>query len=117
MFITQSSFPVPKDVELNTIYFSIMKIPYRKELQQTAINHSSDIDFRDFMRRYIKNTSERLIFKSKYHNSSMVNWVFWDNLFLKHKENPLKLKNEHLKKTKTLNLKNKHFKKVTPLKF
>ena len=31
-----------------------MKIPSKKELQQIAINHSSDIDFKDF-RRFTKN--------------------------------------------------------------
>ena len=27
-----------------------MKIPNRRELQQIAINHSSDIDFKDFIK-------------------------------------------------------------------
>ena len=29
-----------------------MKIPNKQELQQTAFNHSSDIDFKDFMNLY-----------------------------------------------------------------
>ena len=29
-----------------------MKIPNKRELQQTALNHSSDIDFKDFMNIY-----------------------------------------------------------------
>ena len=29
-----------------------MKIPNKKELQQIAFNHSSDIDFNDFMKIY-----------------------------------------------------------------
>ena len=41
----QSYFKVPKDVRLNTTDFFIMKIPNKRELQQIAINHSSDIDF------------------------------------------------------------------------
>ena len=44
-FITQSYFKVPKDVRLNSTHFFIMKIPNKRELQQTALNHSSDIDF------------------------------------------------------------------------
>ena len=44
-FITQSYFKVPKDVRLNSRYFFIMKIPSKRELQQIALNHSSDIDF------------------------------------------------------------------------
>ena len=39
VFITQSYFKVPKDVRLNTTHFFIMKIPNKRELQQTAINH------------------------------------------------------------------------------
>ena len=54
VFITQSYFKVPKDVRLNSTHFFIMKIPNKRELQQTALNHSSDIDFEDFM-TFIKN--------------------------------------------------------------
>ena len=46
VFITQSYFKVPKDVRLNTTHFFIMKIPNKRELQQIAVNHSSDIDFK-----------------------------------------------------------------------
>ena len=49
VFITQSYFKVPKDVRLNSTHFFIMKIPNRRERQQIALNHSSDIDFKDFM--------------------------------------------------------------------
>ena len=45
VFITQSYFKVPKDVRLNSTHFFIMKISNKRELQQTALNHSSDIDF------------------------------------------------------------------------
>ena len=48
VFITQSYFKVPKDVRLNSTHFFIMKIPNQRELQQTALNHSSDIDFKRF---------------------------------------------------------------------
>ena len=44
-FITQSYFKVPKEVRLNTTHFFIMKVPNKRELQQIATNHSSDIDF------------------------------------------------------------------------
>ena len=54
VFITQSYFKVPKDVRLNTTHFFIMKIPNKRELQQIAINHSSDIDFKDFIKIYKK---------------------------------------------------------------
>ena len=54
VFITQSYFKVPKDVKLNTTHFFIMKIPNKRELQETALNHSSDTDFKDFVRTYKK---------------------------------------------------------------
>ena len=46
VFITQLYFKVPKDVRLNTTHFFIMKIPNKRELQQIAYYHSSDIDFK-----------------------------------------------------------------------
>ena len=47
VFIMQSYFKVPKDVRLNSTSFFIMKVPNKEELQRIAINHSSDIDFKD----------------------------------------------------------------------
>ena len=35
-----------------------MKIPNKRELQQIALNHSSDIDVKDFMNIYKKFTKE-----------------------------------------------------------
>ena len=57
-FITQSYFKVPKDVRLNTNYFFIVKISNKRELQHTAINHSSDISAKDFTNIYRKCTAE-----------------------------------------------------------
>ena len=51
VFISQSYFKVIKDVRLNSTHFFIMKIPNKRELQQIALNHSSDIDFKDFMKK------------------------------------------------------------------
>ena len=58
VFTTQSYFKVPKDVRLNSTHFFIMKILNKRELQQTALNHSSDIDFKDFMKIYKERTKE-----------------------------------------------------------
>ena len=52
VFITESYFKVPKDGRLNSIHFFIMKIPDKRILQQTALNHSSDIDFKNFIKIY-----------------------------------------------------------------
>ena len=58
VFIMQSYFKVPKDVRLNSTHFFIMKIPNKRELPQIALNHSSDIDFKDFMNIYKKSTAK-----------------------------------------------------------
>ena len=58
VFITQSYFKVPKDVTLNSTHFFIMKIPNKRELQQIVLNHSSDIDLKDFMKIHKKYTKE-----------------------------------------------------------
>ena len=50
--ITQSYVAVPKSITLNYRHYFIMKILNKRELQQIAFNHSSDIDFRDFMNLY-----------------------------------------------------------------
>ena len=50
VFITQSYFRVPKDVRLNSTHYLILKIHNRRELQQTAIGHSVDIDYKDFLK-------------------------------------------------------------------
>ena len=58
IFITQSYLKVQKDIRLNTTHFFIMKIPNKRELQQVATNHSSDIDFKDFITIYKKCTDK-----------------------------------------------------------
>ena len=62
VFITQSYVKVPKDVRLNFTHFFIMKIPNKREPQQIALNHSSDIDFKDFKKIYKKCTAETYCF-------------------------------------------------------
>ena len=63
VFITQSYFKVTKDVRLNSTHFFIIKISNKRaanlqQLQQIALNHSSDIDFKYFMKIYKKSTAE-----------------------------------------------------------
>ena len=47
-----------KNIRLISTHYFILKIPNKQELQQTAFNHSSDIDFRDFMNIYKKCTAK-----------------------------------------------------------
>ena len=48
----QSYFSVPKDVRLNSTHYLIMRINDNKELQNIAINHSAEIDYKHFMKIY-----------------------------------------------------------------
>ena len=57
-FITQSYFSIPKDVRLNSTHYLIMKINNKRELKNIAINHSADIDYKDFMKIYRECTKE-----------------------------------------------------------
>ena len=45
-FIAQSYSAVPKNIRLNSTHCFIMKIPNKREIQQIAFNHSSDIEFK-----------------------------------------------------------------------
>ena len=58
VFITQSYFSVPKDVRLNSSHYLIIKINNRKELQNTAIDHSADINYKYCMEIYRECTKE-----------------------------------------------------------
>ena len=58
VFITQTYFKVSEDVRLNTSHFFIMRIPNKRELQQIAINHSSDINTEYFIEIYRKCTDK-----------------------------------------------------------
>ena len=51
-FISQSYFSLPKDVRLNSTHYFMMKTNSKRELQNIAINHSSNIDYQDFMKIY-----------------------------------------------------------------
>ena len=57
-FISQSYVKVPKTIRLNATHYFIMEIPNKRELKQIASNHSSDLDFKDFMEHYKEYTKE-----------------------------------------------------------
>ena len=62
VFITESYFKVRKDVRINSTHFFILKIPNKREPQQIALNHSSGIDFKDFIMIYKKCTAKQYSF-------------------------------------------------------
>ena len=51
-FLTQSYFSVPKDVRLNCCHYILFKLNNKRELQNIAINHCADIDYKDFIKIY-----------------------------------------------------------------
>ena len=57
-FLTQFYFSVPKDVRLNCIHYITFKLNNKRELQNIAINHSSDIDYKDLVKIYKNCTKE-----------------------------------------------------------
>ena len=57
-FIARLYFKVPKEVRLNSTHFFIMQISNKREPQQMALNHLSDIIFKDFIKTYKKCTAK-----------------------------------------------------------
>ena len=53
---------MPKTIRVNAIPYFIMKIPNKREYQQIASNHSSDIEFKGFMKLYKDYTKESFSF-------------------------------------------------------
>ena len=66
IIITQWYFKVTKDVRLTSTHFFIMKIPNKRELQQIALIHSSDISPTDLIKIYKKCTAEPYLRKNLF---------------------------------------------------
>ena len=47
-----------KNIRLNATHYFIMKISNKRELQEISSNHSSDLDFKEFMKPYKECTKE-----------------------------------------------------------
>ena len=62
VIISQFYFVVPKSIRLDSTHNLIMKILNKQELQQIAFNHSSGIDFKDFINLYKKCTVKQVCF-------------------------------------------------------
>ena len=87
VFIAQWYFRVPKDVRLNTTHFFITKILSKRELQQIAINHSSDISTEDFVNIYRKCTVEPYSFFVNDTTFASDNPLRFRKSFLKYNKN------------------------------
>ena len=100
-FITQFYFFVPKDVRSNSTHYFIMKINNKSELQNIVINHSADIDHKDFMKIYrecTKKTYSFLTIDTTLLASDLLR--FRKNLFCSYKNDQLKILITRLKQIK-----------------
>ena len=82
VFNTQSYFVVPKNITLNSTQYFIITIPNKPELQQIALNHSSDIGFRDFMNLDKKCTATPYSFSAIYATLASDNPLLFKNNLL-----------------------------------
>ena len=58
VFLSRSYFRILKDVRLNSPHYLPFKVQNRKELQQICVDHSADIDYKDFLKIYRNSTKE-----------------------------------------------------------
>ena len=79
MFLSHNHFS--KDVRLNTTHFFIAKIPNRRDLEETARNHPSDIVTKDFNNTYIECTTESYSFLVNDTTLASDNRLRFRNLF------------------------------------
>ena len=81
LFITQSYFSVPKEVRLNSTHYLIIKIHNKRELQQIAIDHLADIDYKDFLKVYRNCTNEPYSFLTIYTTLAADNLIIFRKNF------------------------------------
>ena len=62
VFIKQSYFALPKNIRLNSTHYVIIKISNKGELREIALNHSLDIELKEFMNLYKKCTTKPYFF-------------------------------------------------------
>ena len=58
VFITKSYLAMPKNIRLNSTHYFVIKNPDKRQRQHIAFNHSSNIDFQNFMNLYKKYTAK-----------------------------------------------------------
>ena len=57
-FLAQFYFSIPKDIRLNCTHYILFKLNNKRDLQNIAINRSSDIDYKNFIKIYRHCTRE-----------------------------------------------------------
>ena len=71
VFVIQSYSAVPKNIKLSSTLYFVMKFPNKRELQKIEFNHSSNIDFHNFMNLYKKCTAKPCLFFGYWYYSCM----------------------------------------------
>ena len=87
IFITKSYFKAPKDVRLKATHFFITKIPNKRELQQIAINHSSDINNNEFINTFRECTAKPYSFLVNNTTLASENSLRFKKILFKHNKN------------------------------
>ena len=82
VFMSKCSFKLPKDIKLNATFCFIIKIFNKKEIQQIASNHSSDTEFKDFVKPYKDYTKEPFSFLVKDKSLPLNNLLRYRNNLL-----------------------------------
>ena len=62
MYLTVDTLIEISNTTTDSTHFLMMKILNKRELQEIALNHSSNINFKDFVKIYKKCTTERYSF-------------------------------------------------------
>ena len=82
-FIWQLYLKVPKDVRLISTHFFNMKISNKRELQQIALNHWSDINNKDFLMIHKNALLSHILFLVNDTTLASDNpWRFTKNIFI-----------------------------------
>ena len=92
-----------------------MKILNKRELQQIAINHSSDVDFKDFMKIYKKCTAEQYSFLVNYTTLSSDNLLRFIKNVLERIYNKIMSINDQIKDGKLQYAANREVAKISAL--
>ena len=99
VFTSQSYFKMSKDTRLKSRPEAITKILKKRELQQIALNHWSDIEFEGYMNLYKDYTKESFSFLMNNTTSPSNNLLrFRRNLLRKSKQSITKLGKRKLNK-------------------
>ena len=79
VFITKYNFDATKNIRLNSTHYFIMKSPTKGDIKQISLNHSSDINFENFMNFYKKSTAKPYFFSVNDTTLILENYLNFNN--------------------------------------